>query len=75
MCCRVEEHCGSRVGDVVLGDDGDPRTLLPFRLVESVIGLRSDGAVGSDAGAGSGVGFDGGDVVDAICRAIQRVLA
>lgn len=59
----------------VVGDDGDPRVLLPFRLVESVIGLRSDGAVGPGASSGSGAGFDDGDVMDAICRAIQRVLA
>ncbi|RDH13200.1 TetR/AcrR family transcriptional regulator, partial [Tsukamurella pulmonis] len=42
-----------------------PRPLLPFRLVESVIGLRSDGAVSpgrEDA------------LVDAICEAIRRVL-
>ncbi|CAM3604307.1 HTH-type transcriptional repressor KstR2 [Tsukamurella ocularis] len=61
------------LGVAVLGDDSDPRALLPFRLVESVIGLRSDGALGSESGAAAGV--DGGDVVDAICRAIQRVLA
>ena len=69
------EHSAGRQSRDVLGDDGDPRTLLPFRLVESVIGLRSDGAAGPGAGGGSGAGFDDGDVVDAICRAIQRVLA
>ncbi|MGX9293705.1 TetR/AcrR family transcriptional regulator [Tsukamurella paurometabola] len=59
----------------VVGDDSDPRTFLPFRLVESVIGLRSDGAVGAGSGAGDGASVDGGDVVDVICRAIQQVLA
>ncbi|TWS18676.1 TetR/AcrR family transcriptional regulator [Tsukamurella asaccharolytica] len=59
----------------VIGDNGDPRVLLPFRLVESVIGLRSDGAVGAGGGSAVGAGGGGGDVVDAICRAIQRVLA
>ncbi|WP_461165389.1 TetR/AcrR family transcriptional regulator [Tsukamurella serpentis] len=51
------------------GSDDDPRTLLPFRLVESVIGLRSDGALGP------GSGRDNDSAVDAICDAIRRVLA
>ena len=71
---ELEAHYRS-LAAAVLSDDGEPRALLPFRLVESVIGLRSDGAVGLGARDGSGVGFDDGDVVDAICRAIQRVLA
>lgn len=36
----------------VLGDPGDPRRHLPFRLVESVISMRSDemaGALGADS--------------------------
>ncbi|TWS25272.1 TetR/AcrR family transcriptional regulator [Tsukamurella sputi] len=54
------------LASAVLGDDTDPRALLPFRLVESVIGLRSDGALGPESGDA---------LVDSICDAIRRVLA
>lgn len=50
----------------VLGDDSDPRVLLPFRLVESVIGLRSDGALSPESSDA---------LADSICDAIRRVLA
>lgn len=48
-----------------LGNEDDPRTLLPFRLVESVIGLRSDGALRVNAS----------NTVTAICCAIRRALS
>lgn len=44
---------------------GDPRCALPFRLVESVIGLRSDGEIGAE---------DATVLADAVVLAIDRIL-
>jgi AcrR family transcriptional regulator len=51
----------------VLGADvGDPRCALPFRLVESVIGLRSDGEI-TEADAAA--------LAETIVVAVERILA
>ncbi|KQR96405.1 TetR family transcriptional regulator [Williamsia sp. Leaf354] len=51
----------------IVGHD-DPRTAVPFRLVESVIALRSDGELGANEPAGRAA------VTDLVVGAVLRIL-
>lgn len=61
---ELAEHYRS-LSAAALGNEDDPRTLLPFRLVESVIGLRSDGALAAHTDS----------IVTAICGTITGLAA
>nr|WP_299570592.1 TetR/AcrR family transcriptional regulator [uncultured Williamsia sp.] len=56
----------SLAAEVIGADVADPRCALPFRLVESVIGLRSDGEIAEDGAA---------LVADTVVGAVERLLA
>ena len=45
---ELADHYATLAADMI-GDADDPRVLLPFRLVESVIAMRSDGDLTSDS--------------------------
>ncbi|MET9325830.1 helix-turn-helix domain-containing protein [Tsukamurella sp. NPDC003166] len=57
-----------RLAAGVIGDATDPRAHLPLRLVEAVIGLRSDGTVGPEDPQRNS------QMVDAICAGIAKVV-
>lgn len=64
---ELADHYARLAADVV-GRSDDPRVLIPFRLVESVIGLRSDEAL---APGGS---WDAATIVHTVADAIRSVL-
>lgn len=55
----------SLAAEVIGADARDPRCALPFRLVESVIGLRSDGEIAAD---------DAATLAETIVDAVERIL-
>ncbi|MBE7161759.1 MAG: TetR/AcrR family transcriptional regulator [Williamsia herbipolensis] len=55
----------SLAAEILGADARDPRCALPFRLVESVIGLRSDGEIAAD---------DAATLAGTIVAAVERIL-
>jgi AcrR family transcriptional regulator len=55
----------SLAAEVLGADARDPRCALPFRLVESVIGLRSDGEIAAD---------DAATLAGTVVAAVERIL-
>ena len=55
----------SLAAEILGADARDPRCALPFRLVESVIGLRSDGEITAD---------DAATLAETVVAAVERIL-